>query len=143
ALVLRRQGIEAESAGMLRSILLPDSAGLHPRPAAAPSLPKSFTQAIDGKLIGARAGSCGTAAFRGEPVTVEDIATDSLWQDYRDLALRHGFRSCWSTPIFDEQRRVLGTFALYFSNPGRPTEWHRKLIDIATSTAAIAIVRHR
>lgn len=135
--------IEEQSPGMVCSILLLDSAGLHLRHCAAPSLPERFTQSIDGKPIGPRAGSCGTAAFRGEPVIVENIATDPLWQDYRDLALKHGLLSCWSTPIFDEQPRVLGTFALYFCNPARPTVWHRELIDMATSTAAIAIVRHQ
>ena len=59
------------------------------------------------------------------------------------LALAHGLRACWSTPIFDAERRVLGTFALYFRTPGRPTDRHRQLIDICTHTAAIAIVKHR
>ena len=111
--------------------------------APAPSLPKSFTRSIDGKRIGPNAGSCGTAAFSGEPVIVEDIATHPLWQDYRDAALEHGLRACWSTPIFDAQHRVLGTFALYFRSPTRPDQRHRELIDLATQTAAIAIVKHK
>jgi PAS domain S-box-containing protein len=135
--------IEAQSPEMLCSILLLDGSGLRLRHGAAPSLPESFTRALDGGRIGPQAGSCGTAAFRGEPVIVEDLANDPLWQDYRDLALEHGLRSCWSTAIFDEQRHVLGTFALYFREPGHPTAWHRKLIKLATSTAAIAILRDR
>ena len=85
---------------------------------------------FDGESIGPRAGSCGTAAFRRETVIVEDIATDPLWDDYRDFALQYGLRACWSTPIFDAQRRVLGTFALYFRTSGSPTERHRQLIEI-------------
>jgi PAS domain S-box-containing protein len=134
--------IEAQCPGMLCSILLLDRAG-HLHHGAAPSLPETYTRAIDGESIGPQAGSCGTAAFRGEPIIVEDIATDSLWDGYRELALRHGLCACWSTPIFDEQRRVLGTFALYFRTPCRPAESHYKLIEIATYTAAVAIVRHR
>ena len=110
---------------------------------AAPSLPESFTRAVDGQPIGPHAGSCGTAAFRGEPVFVEDIAVDPLWDAYRAAALPHGLRACWSTPIFDGQRRVLGTFALYFRTPGRPSARHLQLIDLCTHTAAIAIVKHR
>jgi PAS domain S-box-containing protein len=135
--------IEAQCPGMLCSILLLDRAGLHLRHGAAPSLPETFTDAIDGAIIGPRAGSCGTAAFRGETIIVEDIATDSLWDGYRDLALKHGLCACWSTPIFDEQGRVLGTFALYFRTHGRPTHSHHKLIEVATYIAAVAIVRHR
>jgi PAS domain S-box-containing protein len=135
--------IEAQRTGMLCSILLLDVDGRHLRHAAAPSLPQSFIRAIDGESIGPRAGSCGTAALLGEPVIVEDIATDPLWDNYRDLAVKHGLRACWSTPILDAQRRVLGTFALYFRTPGGPTERHWQLIDMVTHTAAIAIAKHR
>ena len=135
--------IEAQCPGLLCSILLLDPEGVRLRHGAAPSLPESFTSAIDGESIGPGAGSCGTAVFRREPVIVEDIATDSLWDDHRDFALKHGLRACWSMPIFDEQRRLLGTFALYFRTPGRPTGRHWQLIEMATHTAAIAIVKNR
>jgi PAS domain S-box-containing protein len=135
--------IEAQCPGMLCSILLLDPDGLHVHPVAGPSLPDSFNRAIDGQPIGPRAGSCGTAAFRREAVIVEDIATDPLWDDYRAVALAHDLRACWSTPLVDAQRRVLGTFALYFRTPGRPTDFHRRLIEVSTRTAAIAIVHDR
>ncbi len=133
------RGIEAHSAEMLCTILLLDSDGVHLHHGAAPSLPEEFTRAIDGQPIGARAGSCGTAAFRRTPVIVEDIATDPLWENYRAVALPHGLRACWSTPIFDAQQRVLGTFAIYYRKPGSPTALHRQCIDQATDMAAIAI----
>ena len=135
--------IEAQCPGMLGSILLLDADGVHVRHGAAPSLPGSFTEAINGLPIGPSAGSCGTAAFRGEPVIVEDIASDSLWDNYRDFALKHGLRACWSIPMFDEQHRVLGTFALYFRTSGRPTARHWQLIETTTQTAAFAIVKQR
>jgi PAS domain S-box-containing protein len=135
--------VEAQSPGMLASVLLLDSEGKQIRHGAAPSLPESYNQAIDGLLIGPRAGSCGTAAYLGKPVIVEDIATDPLWTDYREIGLKHGLRACWSTPIFDEDHRVLGTFALYFRSPGLPTERHKKQIAMVTHTASIAIVKAR
>jgi PAS domain S-box-containing protein len=135
--------IEGQCSGMLSSILLLDPDGVHVRHGAAPSLPESFIRRVDGECIGPKAGSCGTAAFRRESVIVEDIVTDCLWDDYRELALSHGLRACWSTPIFDGERQVLGTFALYFRVPGRPTERHWHLIEISTYTAAIAIVKYR
>ena len=137
------QSIEAFAPGMLGSIVLLDADGVHVRHGVAPSLPDSFNHAIEGQPIGPRAGSCGTAAFRREPVIVEDIATDPLWSDYRELALAHGLRACWSTPIFDEHQRVLGTFAIYYREPGLPTALHRRCIALATSLATIAIGRNR
>ena len=135
--------LEAQSPEMHCSILLLDADGVHVRHGAAPSLPDEFNRAIDGLPIGPCAGSCGTAAFRREAVVVEDIATDPLWADYRDSALAHGLRACWSTPIFDAERRVLGTFAIYYRQPGRPGAEHLRLIEVATHIAAIAIVKAR
>jgi PAS domain S-box-containing protein len=135
--------IESHTREMFASILLLDEDGVHVRHGAAPSLPPEFVAAIDGQPIGPSAGSCGTAAYRREPVYVDDIATDPLWADYKSLALAHGLRACWSTPIFDEARRVLGTVALYYRQPGPPHPEHIRLVEIATSTAAVAIGRHR
>lgn len=135
--------IESQSREMLGSVLLFDDDGARLRHGAAPSLPAGYNQAIDGEPIGERAGSCGTAAFRREAVIVKDIESDPLWRDYRDLALRHGLRACWSTPIFDRQERLLGTFAMYFRSPRRPSSADRRLIEAATSTAGIAIGRSR
>lgn len=135
--------IEASVPPFLGSILLLDDDGVHVRHAVAPSLPEQYVKAVDGEPIGEGAGSCGTAAYRREPVVVEDIAADPLWEGYRDLALTYGLRACWSTPILDEQQRVLGTFALYLKTPGRPSERDWKLIEHATYVARIAILRHR
>jgi diguanylate cyclase (GGDEF)-like protein/PAS domain S-box-containing protein len=135
--------VEAQTENMLCSVLLLDSEGIHVRHGAAPSLPAAFVRSIDGSAIGPTAGSCGTAAYHGKAVIVEDIATDPLWNDYRHLALPHGLQACWSTPVFDPQRRVLGTFAIYYRQPRKPAPEHAALIEMATQTAAIAIEHHR
>jgi GAF domain-containing protein len=135
--------IQLQCPGMLASILLLDPDGSHVRHGAAPDLPEDYVRAIDGLPIGPQAGSCGTAAFTRKPVIVGDIATDPLWKDYRAVALQNDLRACWSTPIFDSERRVLGTFAMYFRAPGLPSQSHLRLIDISTHIAAIAITKHR
>jgi PAS domain S-box-containing protein len=137
------QSGEELSTNVFVSILLLDSDGKSLRHGAAPSLPKTYTEAIDGSLIGPCAGSCGTAAYLGKPVIVSDIATDPLWAQYRHLALPHGLRACWSTPIFSTNREVMGTFALYSREPGAPTPQQRNAIEQLTHLAAIAIERKR
>ena len=142
-LTLLLGGIEAQHPEMLCSILILDAEGVHVRHAAAPRLPNGFTRAVDGASIGPSAGSCGTAAYRREPVIVDDIASDPLWADYRDLALQYDLRACWSTPIFDRQWQVLGTFALYFRTLARPNRLHSDIIRTATYTAsALLSVNH-
>ena len=135
--------IEADAPEMLASIVLLDEDGIHLRHGAASRLPQAYCRAIDGQPIGPRAGSCGTAMHRAEPVIAKDIDSDPLWADYRGLAKAHGLRASWSTPIFDTQRRVLGSFALYFRQPGPPQARHQRLIGMATHLAAIAIARQR
>jgi PAS domain S-box-containing protein len=129
--------------GVLGSILLLDDDGKHLRHGAAPSLPKPYVEAINGGEIGPRAGSCGTAAYRTEPVFVSDIAADPLWEDFRDLALSNGLRACWSMPIMTAGRRVLGTFAMYHREPREPTVRDLALVDLITQTAALIISRER
>jgi signal transduction histidine kinase len=134
--------VEAQAPGMLCSILLLED-GVRVRHSAAPSLPAAFVGAIDGLPIGPAAGSCGTAAFTRKPVIVEDIATDPLWDAYRDSALPHGLRACWSTPIFDDAGEVIGTFALYYRDPRQPDAEHQRLIELAAQTVAISVQRER
>ena len=135
--------IESQAPEILCSVLLLDEDRIHIRQGAAPNLPAEFIASMDGLPIGPSAGSCGTAAFRGEAVFVEDIQTDPLWADYKHIALAHDLRACWSTPIFDEQHQVLGTFAVYYRRPALPEPFHLKLIDIATHVTAICINRDR
>lgn len=135
--------IEAQTDDMLGSILLLDEEGRHLLHGAAPSLPEAYSRAIDGEAIGPAAGSCGTAAYRGEAVIVTDIELDPLWANYRDLALAHGLRACWSTPIRSYQGPVLGTFAMYYREPRSPRPEDTQVIELATHLAGIAIERRR
>ena len=132
---------EQSQSGMLASILLLDDDGLHLRYGAAPNLPEAYNRAIDGVAIGPKVGSCGTAAYRKQAVYVTDIANDSLWADYVDLALAHNLRACWSTPMFSSTGRLLGTLAMYYPEVREPNEDDLRLVDVATHIAAIAIER--
>ena len=123
------------------SFLLLDKNGVCLRQGVAPSLPTSYNQAIDGITIGPYAGSCGTAAYWGEPVFVTDIAIHPLWADFRDLALSHGLKACWTWPIYSTGGKVLGTFAMYNSQPRSPSQQERELAAKATQLARIAIER--
>lgn len=133
--------IEELAGDTLCSVLLLDADGVHLAHGAAPSLPAAYTRAIDGQSIGPRAGSCGTAVFRRQAVIVSDIATDPLWDDYRTIALQHGLRACWSTPIRSISNQVLGSFALYYREPRAPTPPDFDVIEHATHLAGIAISR--
>lgn len=110
---------------------------------AAPSLPPTFNAAIDGLAVGPSAGCCGMAAWTKQPIYASDISTDPLLVDYRDLALSHGLRACWSMPIISSQGDVLGTFAMYFPEPREPNKADLAIADLAIRTAAIALENKR
>ena len=135
--------VENHSDGMLCSVLRLDHDGMTMRHGAAPSLPVDYIRAIDGQSIGPRAGSCGTAMYLGQRVIVTDILTDVLWADYRDLACRFNLRACWSMPIFSPERKVLGSFAMYYSEPREPRHDELRLIETAADIARIAIEQRR
>src|SRR6266403_450020 len=125
----------------LASILLIKPNGRCLRRGAGPSFPEAFMAAVDGVEIGPSVGSCGTAAYRKEQVIVSDIATDPLWANYRELALAHGLRSGWSTPILSSDGSVLGVFGIYGREPRSPTPQHHHTIIQITHLASVAIER--
>lgn len=133
--------VEEIAPGCHCSVLLTDPTGTHLKHGAAPSLPTSFNDSIDGRPVNIDSGPCAMAAFLREPVITADIALETRWESYawRPLALEHGLHACWSTPILSRTRKVLGTFAIYYREPGRPTRFHQNLIDQCTHIASIAI----
>ncbi len=137
------QLVEIHHPEMLCAILLLDQDGKHLRHGAAPNLPDFYNQAVDGLAIGEGVGSCGTAAYRGERVIVEDIRAHPYWGNGRELALRANLQSCWSQPIKDHGGQVLGTFAVYHRHPAIPQPAEIMLIESYAALAALAIERTR
>jgi PAS domain S-box-containing protein len=133
--------IESQVEGLLCSVLFLNGGRLWH--AAAPSLPEAYIRSIDGIPVGPKNGSCGTAAYRREPVIVTDILEDPLWEDHRRLAVPHGLRACWSCPFFSFQGEVLGTFAMYYGSPRSPGFEETQLISVATQIATVAVERWR
>jgi GAF domain-containing protein len=115
------------------------------RHAAGPTLPVRYRESVNGIIIGPDMGSCGTAAFRGQPVYVSDISTDPLWARWTGLAsmvLETGLRACWSVPIMSGGGKMLGTFAIYHREARVPTPAERDLIAEATRSAAFLFDRN-
>ncbi|NNC51112.1 MAG: sigma 54-interacting transcriptional regulator [Flaviramulus sp.] len=132
---------ESLNLGYFGSISLLDNDGIHLDLISAPTMPKSFNLAVKRGKIGKYAGSCGTAAFLKKPVIVSDISTSELWVDYKDLALKHNFKSCWSIPLLSEANNVLGTFAIYGTSIKSPSLVDIKELNSVVNLAKIAIVK--
>lgn len=104
---------------------------------------KVYHECLQSVPIGPGMASFGSAAFRREPIVTEDIRTDLRWASFHDVAECEGLRACWSSPVLTSQGELLGTFGIYFREPGQPTETSRRRMKQAASLVALAILRDR
>ncbi|MEB3267897.1 MAG: PAS domain S-box protein, partial [Leptolyngbya sp.] len=134
--------IEIQLPEALASILLLDEQGrLHH--GATHKLPQAYVDLVEGVEIGEGVGSCGTAAWRNEPVVVTDIEQDPLWQDYRAVTLQFNLRACWSFPIVGSNGQVLGVFGTYYTTVRSPQPEEIQVIEQVAHLAGIAIERQQ
>jgi diguanylate cyclase (GGDEF)-like protein/PAS domain S-box-containing protein len=133
------QGLEQVRPGALCSLMLLDAEGKRIARSFGPSLPDFYNAALVGLAIGPNVGSCGTAAYTGERVVVDNIATHPFWQDYKSLAAQAGLAACWSQPIKSSVGQVLGTFAIYYRVPQAPQAADLEQIEQSAALACIAI----
>jgi PAS domain S-box-containing protein len=134
---------DAQARTSVSSVLLMDPDGKRLRPGPWSGIPKDWADAIDPVAIGPCVGSCGTAAFLKKQVIVSDIASDPLWEEFRDVALANGLRSAWSQPLLSKEDQVLGTFCLYGKSARKPTDRELELLTRAAHLATIAIDAER
>jgi PAS domain S-box-containing protein len=135
--------VEGAVGGCRCSVLLVDPSGTRLQHGAAPHLPKSFTDSLHGVPLNVDSGPCAMAAHLNQQVISTDIVLETRWHSFPwcSLALAHGLRACWSTPIASKDGHVLGIFAIYYTEPRYPTPQHLALIDQITHIAGIAIER--
>jgi signal transduction histidine kinase/ActR/RegA family two-component response regulator len=131
--------LESQAPEMKVSILLLGNDGMTLNHGAAPSIPGEYTKKIDGIKIGPSVGSCGTAAYNKTRVIVSDILNDHKWSPFRELALKHDLKACWSEPIFSSDKKVLGTFAIYYTTAREPKNDELELVVNFVHLAAIII----
>ena len=145
--VLNRHLMTVEELGgddVFTSILLLSPDGKSLTYGAAPTVPPSYCRSAERFAVGPNNGSCGAAAYYGRPVYSPDIAKDdAVWGGLRDLALQHGFLSCWSTPIRNRSGEIIGTFAILHRTVGMPTAEEINAIELIIGHVAAAIMWFR
>src|SRR5262249_686518 len=132
---------EAQCPGGECAIHLVDDDGVTLRSACAPSMRPEFIDAMDEIVMGPHAATCGTTAYRREPVITLDIATDPIWNDYRALAIEQGYRTCWGAPIRSPQGQLLGALTMYTRESFQPLPGDLRITTAATQLAGIAVER--
>ncbi|WP_404307407.1 GAF domain-containing protein [Neorhodopirellula lusitana] len=134
---------EESRPGLIASVLLLDTESGRLRNGASRQLPQFYCDAVDGVMPGPQVGSCGTAVYTGKRVIVEDISTNPLWEQTKEVALKASLRACWSEPIVGTGGEVLGTFAMYYREPRAPDASDINFVASSANLAALAIQRLR
>ncbi|MDB5396488.1 MAG: sensor signal transduction histidine kinase [Rhodospirillales bacterium] len=137
------QHVESTISECYCGVELVDRSGRCLEHGAAPSLPPGFTTYIGGQPVNVDSGPCAMAACLNQQIIVADIASETRWaaHPWCPVALTHGLRSCWSTPISSTLGKVLGALAIYHSEPKAPTPRDQALIEQFLKIASIAIER--
>jgi formate hydrogenlyase transcriptional activator len=137
--------VESTTSGCYCSVVLIDPSGTRLEHGAAPSLPDTFVTSIVGRPLNADSGPCAMAAYLNEQVIAADLTTETRWAAYErcPMALAHGVRACWSTPISSSGGTVLGAFAIYYPEPKIPTPVDQSIINQFTHIASITVERQR
>lgn len=137
-IVTEEMGGEARTAFYIAD---PDGTRLHPIQGAG-NMPESYTEQVDGFVIGEDSLACGLATATGRPVLTRDVFEEPLWGPWTHLARKYAFRGCWSFPIETRDGRPVGTFALYFTTAREVGPQDLALADVITQAAAIIMSRH-
>jgi PAS domain S-box-containing protein len=137
------QLVESTAGGCYCSVVLVDPSGTRFKHGAAPSLPASFITSIVGRPVNVESGPFAMASYLNEQVIAADLTSETRWAAYAwcPMALAHGLRGCWSTPITSTAGKVLGAFAIYYNEPRTPTTHEQSLIEQFAHIASIAVER--
>ena len=133
--------VEAQLVGARCSLQLLSDDRRRIQTCCSPSLPHAYLAALEGLEISETAGSCGAAAALGRTVIVPDVFDHPNWVPYRALAETHGFRACWSEPVFDDALRPMGTFAVYYDEVRSPEPDDLVLLRQSASLASLVVQR--
>jgi PAS domain S-box-containing protein/diguanylate cyclase (GGDEF)-like protein len=109
----------------------------------APSIPIIGHQALAKLQPGTGGGSCGNAVFHNEPQYVQNTFEDERWKHLRHIAYDFNICACWSVPVVNEHKDVIGSFALSSFEHRAPALFHKKLLDTCSSIISIVLKGER
>jgi len=121
------------------SLMLHEKSGNYLFVKAAPSISKTSWKSLDGITPNPYAGSCANAVYSGEPHYLFDVYKDDRARDFKETAKTFNLCSCWSMPIKNEAKETIGSFALSSFEHRAPAQFHKKLLEVCSTIATIAL----
>jgi len=137
------KSVEQENLNVYCSISLFDKSGKYLIVGAAPNLPDAMVKQIHNSEIGPESSTCGTAAFYGKRIVVEDISQDHRLSEMVNFADEAGLRACWAEPVVSSKGEVIGVFGIYHRIDYKPTEQDFFLVEQFAHLASVSIEREK
>ena len=131
--------IDAQSPGVISTVLLLDQDGVSLRLAAGPKVPQSWNKALEGLTLPPRTAFQARAEGQYEFAPSANPESDPSFGVWWGLALTEGVRGAWAAPILSKSGKILGTLILVYPAPHSPGERDLELMEQAVHIAAIAI----
>jgi diguanylate cyclase (GGDEF)-like protein len=133
--------IEGLVDGALASLLIKDveSECLYIR--SAPNMPDEAISQLNGLQPSENAGSCGTAVFKNEPQFVFDTINDKRWSGFLPYIKEFEVFACWSVPILDRQKKVMGSVALSSNETREPNDFQKNILFTASKLISLILIR--
>jgi PAS domain S-box-containing protein len=113
------------------------------KPISSDRMDLKFLQALDGFPVQKNIGTCGAAISQKKRVIDVDIHTSSYWRTLGDVIKDLNIRSCWSQPVYNKTKDVVGTSAIYFREKRKPTARDFELMDTISYLIELAQERQR
>jgi two-component sensor histidine kinase len=104
---------------------------------------EDYARRVRGFKIGPESLACGLAVHTRQAVITPDVLDEPRWKPWLWLAKEHGYRGCWSFPVETSTGKIVGSFAMYFTDRSEITQGDRELAAALAHPASIIISRHQ
>lgn len=118
-------------------LMLYDEEGEYLRHAASIGFDTAFLKWAERVPLGV-AGP-GTAIVKRRTVIIEDVETDPILAQLRDIPRLGGYRATYCFPLISPKGRIIGTLSAHFAQPHRPSERQIRLVEMLANQASQAI----
>ena len=104
---------------------------------SAPSIPEEGQIRLSNLRMDIGHGSCTAAVFHGKPAYISNTFSDKRAAKAIDMARDFNICSCWSVPVYDRDKKLIGSFSLSSFEHRRPTTYHDRLMKTCASIVSI------
>ena len=106
-------GFEKIHYGLKTSLAVVDKPNNYLKRISAPGMPELYNLGNQNVQLSLAKSPCSHAAIGGMEIYVQDILTEEIAADYREILLNYNIRSSRSIPVLNKQQEVIAVFTIF------------------------------